>query len=444
MRISLSTLNRVCLAGIICVSFMVADVAVAAKQKIYQIKVLTNREAALYKCGDKAEFNVTVNSQDQLLTHGMVNVTLSNDGRKQLLVKKFDLSKANPFKVAGTMGKPGFLRCAVVLKVAGKRYSGWASAGFEPEKIKPATNLPVDFKKFWAAGEKRLAKIPIDVKLIKIDKYSNDKRDCYQISFANIDNTRIYGFLSVPRGKGPFPALVTVPGAGPGFSSPDTGLSAQGVIVLRMNVHKYDPPMDKDKIRAAYKELNKDGVYSHHGAPNREKYYFYRAYLGINRAMNWLCARQDWDRKHLVVTGSSQGGASTLILAGLNNKVTAAGANVPALCDHLGYKAERTPGWPRLVKMGKHQAEYEKMVPYFDAVNFSRFITCPTVVCVGFIDRTCSPSSVYAAYNVITAPKKIVNKPLMGHACDKDFYKYLNRWIAGQLGLQPAIAPVAK
>ena len=444
MRILLSTFNRVCVVGVICGIFFVADVATAAKQKLYQIKVSTNHKNGLYKCGDKAEFRVKISKRDHFLAHGVAHVVLSNDGLKQLFAQQVDISKSNSFKLSVTMDQPGFLRCTVTLKVDGKRYYGWGSAGFEPEKIKSATPLPSDFKKFWADGEKRLAKIPLDVKLTKIDKYSNAKRNCYQISFANIDNSRIYGFLSVPKGRGPFPALVTVPGAGPGFYTPDTGLSAQGVIVLRMNVHKYDPPMDKNEIKAVYKKLNKNGVYPHHGAPNREKYYFYRAYLGINRAMNWLCARKDWDKKHLVVTGSSQGGASTLILAGLNNKVTAAGANVPALCDHLGYKAGRSPGWPRLVKMGKRQAEYEKMAPYFDAVNFARFISCPTVICVGFIDRTCSPSSVYAAYNVIAAPKKIVNKPLMGHGCDRDFYKYLNRWIAGQLGLKPPIAPRAK
>jgi cephalosporin-C deacetylase len=444
MRFSLSGLRQAAVVAAICVSFFVVNVAVAANPKAFQIKVVTDRENALYQCGDKVEFSVAVNKQGQLLTQGTVNVTLSNDGRKEFINKTIDLSKENPFKISGMMKKPGFLRCTVTLKEDNKRYYGLAGAGFEPDKIKPATNLPADFEKFWEDGENRLAKLPLDVKLTKIDKYSNAKRDCFQISFANIDNTRIYGFISLPKGKGPFPALVTVPGAGPGFYAPDIGLSAQGVLVLRMNVHKYDPPMDRDKIKEVYKKLNKGGSYPHHGAPDAEKYYFRRAYLGINRAMKWLCDRSDWDKKHLVVTGSSQGGASTLILAGLNKQVTAAGANVPALCDHLGYKAERTPGWPRLVKHGKRQAEYEKMAPYFDAVNFARFIKCPTVICVGFIDRTCSPSSVYAAYNVINAPKIMVNKPLMGHACDKEFYKYLNRWIEGQLGLAKPIVPVAK
>ena len=39
----------------------------------------------------------------------------------------------------------------------------------------------------------------------------------------------------------------------------------------------------------------------------------------------------EWDRKHLVVYGSSQGGGSALILAGFNKHVTALAANVPAL-----------------------------------------------------------------------------------------------------------------
>ena len=55
------------------------------------------------------------------------------------------------------------------------------------------------------------------------------------------------------------------------------------------------------------------------------------------------------------------------------------------------------------------------MSAYFDAVNFARKIECPTIVSVGFIDRTCCPSSVYSAYNVITAPKRLFTDPLAGH-----------------------------
>ena len=52
----------------------------------------------------------------------------------------------------------------------------------------------------------------------------------------------------------------------------------------------------------------------------------------------------EWDRKHMVIDGSSQGGGSALILSGLNKNITALAANVPALCDHGGVKTGRSSG----------------------------------------------------------------------------------------------------
>ncbi len=54
------------------------------------------------------------------------------------------------------------------------------------------------------------------------DQYSNNKYDSFKISVANLGGIRTYGFLSVPKGPGPFPAAITVPGAGPGATKPTT------------------------------------------------------------------------------------------------------------------------------------------------------------------------------------------------------------------------------
>lgn len=429
--------------ALITLSLFIANAEASVSQNKYQIKVLTDRQNALYKCEEKTVFEITVNKNGKLLKTGQVTVKLTNDGYQDISTKLIDLSRGNPFKLSGSLNNPGFIRCEVIFHQGKKKYFGWGGAGFCPEKIKPATKLPDDFRKFWADGQIRLSKIPIDVKMSKMPKFCNDKYDGYKISFSNIDNTRIYGFLSVPKGKGPFPAMITVPGAGPGAKNPESFWASKGVIVLKMNVHAYDPPVESQKLHMVYANLNKKQTYSHHGAPDREKYYYRRAYLGINRSIKWLCSRPDWDQKHLVASGSSQGGGSSIILAGLNNKITAVGANVPALCDHAGYLAGRNPGWPKLVLNNGKKDKFLKMSAYFDTVNFARFVNCPTVICVGFIDRTCSPSSVYSAYNSINAPKKIINKPLMGHEVNKDFYKFLNRWIKGQLGLKTQIPPVS-
>jgi len=54
---------------------------------------------------------------------------------------------------------------------------------------------------------------------------------------------------------------------------------------------------------------------------------------------------------------------------------------------------------------------------------------------MGYLDTTCVPSSVYAAYNVITAPKSILPDPNQGHGVSRENAAILARWIREKLGL---------
>jgi cephalosporin-C deacetylase-like acetyl esterase len=402
-----------------------------------KILVSTDRQDALYKCGEMVTFLGAITRQGNPLTTGTATVRISNDGMKTISTMKIDLAARNPFTVEGTMAVPGFLQCEVNLD----KDRASAGAGFEPEKIQAAAQAPEDFMDFWNDGIRALDEIPPDARLEPLPNFSTPQFDCFKISFANIDSSRIYGFLSVPKDKqGPFPALVSVPGAGPGHCAPDSHWAKAGVITLLMNVHQYDPPTDAVELQKRYDELNRVQTYSHQGAPDRNQYYFRKSILGINRAINWLAERPDVDKERLAIFGSSQGGAFTLVMAGLNKKIKAASANVPALCDHAGYKLDRNPGWPRLV--ANDDPERLKMSGYFDAVNFARSITCPILVSAGFIDTTCSPSSVYAAYNIIRAPKMMFNEPEMGHSQSARFSAYRADWLRGKLGLAKETPPL--
>ena len=48
-------------------------------------------------------------------------------------------------------------------------------------------------------------------------------------------------------------------------------------------------------------------------------------------------------------------------------------------------------------------------------MNFATRVRCPGIVTVGFIDATCPPTSVYAAYNTLPGPKQIFNDPPSTH-----------------------------
>ena len=115
--------------------------------------------------------------------------------------------------------------------------------------------------------------------------------------------------------------------------------------------------------------------------------------------------------------GTSQGGASALILGGLNKHFCAILSSVPALCDHAGLLKGRSPGWPRLVDFYNGDEKTLEASRYLDGVNFASNIDSATIdLTVGFIDVTCSPSSVYAAFNAIPSEKKaIYHETQLGH-----------------------------
>ena len=229
----------------------------------------------------------------------------------------------------------------------------------------------------------------------------------------------------------PLPALVNVPGAGPGSSAPGIGLFANQAVFLSINVHNYDPLQPGSTAAEQYKELNKNGTYSHHGSNDKRKYYFHRAILGVNRAINYLSQRPEVDSQRIGIYGSSQGGMFALIMSSINPHIKAAVANVPAGCDHHGFLLERSPGWPRLVKA--NIPESSETAKYYDVVNFCRSLKVPVRVIVGFADTTCSPSSVYAAYNqILSKDKQIINEVDMAHSV-KPSYAQQNDWLLAYL-----------
>lgn len=419
-------------------------IAAAAAEPADGAPVLTvrvERADALYRCGEEAVFEVAVLRGGEAVTQGTVSVALSLDGLRALTNRVLSLGP-RPATVAGTLSEPGFLHCAARYAGEGPAVSGVAAAGFEPDRIQSGVETPEDFEAFWEAGRKARDAVPADPRLEPLPELSDARQESFRFSLATLGGERLHGFLSVPRGREPpFPALLTIPSAGIGKPRvPESGWAVQGALSLTLGVHALDPDLPAEQRQAAVEGLRN---YTHAGAPDRERYYYRKAILGLDRALDYLATRPDHDARHLAVTGSSQGGGLSLVLAGLNGQVTAAAANVPALCDHAGHLQGRSPGWPGLVRRmsAAQQADTLAMARYYDAALFARRIRCPVLVGVGFIDGTCAPGSVYAAFNGIAAPKRILAGLQTGHGTPPDYAALLGPWLRGQLGLGPALPP---
>ncbi|MEW6357250.1 MAG: acetylxylan esterase [Planctomycetota bacterium] len=411
-------------------------IAQAAEPATSAISVVTDRPDAIYKVGEKATFEIAV--KDPAAAEVAYDLSLDGGEQYDKGALKLDDGKAS---VTGTLKKPGILRCTVIYMDADqKRDVGYAGAAYDPFEIEPTATMPKDFDKFWKAQKALLAKVKMDAKL-EASPASNDQVEIYRITLANINGSRVHGYFGKPKKAARCPAILTVPAAGvysitSGWVSDWAG---KGFIAIGISAH--DIPNDQPK--EFYEKLSVGDLkgYSQIGREDRETCYFRRVFLGVVRAVDYLASRPEWDGKHMIINGSSQGGALSIIGAGLDDRITALAANVPAMCDHSGANFGRPSGWPRLVPTGedgKLDPKILKVSEYYDAVNFARRIDkkVPAVFGVGLIDRTCAATTVFSAYNVLKGKKQIDIAPLMGHAHNKAYEELKEKFILEQAGLK--------
>ncbi len=343
---------------------------------------------------------------------------------------------------AGTMREASFLRCVVTANVGGKTLRGLATAGFAPEKIAPTQTEPKDFEAFWAAGKAELAQVPIDARMTHLSEQSTPAIDVYHVSFQNVGvvgatfpsaRTRIYGMLCVPKGPGPFPAMLRLPGATVRAYTGVRDLAAKGIITLEIGIHGIPVNMGPE----VYTQLV-SGVlasYPTYQLEDPRAYYYRRVYLGCVRANDFLCSLEKWDKRTLIVSGHSQGGQLTIATAVLDPRVKAVAVTFPAFCDVTGYLHGRAGGWPHMFrdeKNGHRTPAKIATTSYYDTVNFARRLRVPGFYTWGFNDETCPPTSMFAAYNVITAPKSLFLALEAGHASTPEQLARVSAWILEQ------------
>lgn len=384
-----------------------------AAQEACTVSVLTDRPEALYTVLEPVTFRVQVLHEGTPVTEGEVALELSNDGSNVIESTTRALA-AEPITLTGTLDQPGFLRCTATYTLPDStKVIGLGAAGLDPLNIKPSMPVPDDFDAFWAAKKAKLAEVPMNPRLTPVASAVAGV-SVFDVQLDCLGGAPVSGYYCLPAGAAPksLPATLVVHGAGVRSSILRPELAAEGLLVLDINAHGI-PNGQPDE----YYEQLAEGRLKHyrlHGREDRETIYFLGMYYRLMRAMDFLTAQPEWDGKFLIVQGASQGGGQSLVAAGLDPRVTAIAPGVPAMCDHSGV----INGWPRIVprdEAGKPNEKIMEVAGYFDAMNFATRTKAQALVSVGFIDNTCRPTTVYAAYNNLQGEKKIFNMPLLGH-----------------------------
>lgn len=70
---------------------------------------------------------------------------------------------------------------------------------------------PADFDAYWKSIDDELARFPIAAEAKRAPQHDTEFCTGYDVELTSIGPYRIFGFLSIPNGSGPFPALLTMP-----------------------------------------------------------------------------------------------------------------------------------------------------------------------------------------------------------------------------------------
>lgn len=387
------------------------------------VALTLNSKDGIYQKGDTVK--VSARLVDECTAELELYVT---DGGKKVLLQDIALSRDSTVVYSGVYDSPKSIMVFVRNKAKKSDNSG---VGFmvAPEEFRPGFDEPADFMEYWDAQKKALRKSKCKVKLGSADpgdKYRDDY-ECWSITLPMPEGNPVHGYVACPAGAAPksLPIVLFVHSAQPvtnkgSRASVKTALkyARMGAIAIDINAHGMPDDEDEEWYKQFREEI-KD--YQNRPLTTREDFYFRLMYLREVRALDYVCSLREWDGQRVLVYGESQGGGQACAIAGLDERVTAAVINVPAMTDWGGSLQGRQSGWSKAYGKAAKTELGQSILPYFDGANFLRHSRAKLFMVVGFIDETCHPACVYAAYNAALSEDKVIcSYPWRRHVWKKD------------------------
>jgi cephalosporin-C deacetylase len=289
-------------------------------------------------------------------------------------------------------------------------------------EYKPPLNASADFDAFWSQTLEVAHRQPLNAELVP---YALPARgvECYAVRFdgfadQNEPPGRIAGWYLRPAASGKFPAIVWYHGYSGRAPRPMDLLAyaSQGICCLSMDCRGQNG-QSTDASPASEGHV---AGWMTRGIRDPRTYYFRYVYADAVRALELVARREEVDESRIAVTGGSQGGALSLAAAALSERPILSLPDVPFLCD-FRRAIQITPNgpYPEIVTFLKQFPHLQDQVlatlSYVDNLNLAPRIRCRTVISNGLWDDICPPSTIFAAFHHITAPKQMEVYPFHKH-----------------------------
>jgi cephalosporin-C deacetylase len=248
--------------------------------------------------------------------------------------------------------------------------------------------------------------------------------ECFHLTFTGVGGARVHAKYLRPRAaREPHPAVLLFHGysGSSGDWTDKLGWVGRGYSVAALDC-RGQGGRSEDAGGVRGNTLRGHIIRGLDDAP--EKLLFRQIYLDCAQLAGIVMGFPEVDPERVGATGASQGGGLTLACAALEPRVRRAAPVFPFLCDYqrvwemdLAANAyeELRLYFRAFDPRHEREAEVFTRLGYIDNQHLAPRIRAEVLMAVGLMDSICPPSSQFAAYNKIGAPKQLLVYPDFGH-----------------------------
>ena len=282
---------------------------------------------------------------------------------------------------------------------------------------------PMDMDSFWEAGLREMRAVDPKIELVSSD-FRAPGVECFDLYFTGVRNARIHAkYLRPANRPGPHPAVLIFHGytGNSGDWWDKLSFTSVGFSVLAMDCRgQGGSSEDTGGVQGTtYRGQIIRGL-----SDRPENMLMRHIYLDTAQLAGITMNLPEVDPACVAAMGISQGGGLTLACASLEPRINRLAPRCPFLCDYQrvwemdlakdAYDELRTY-FRQFDPQHQRENEIFTQLGYIDIQHLARRIRGQVFWAAGLMDTICPPSTQFAAYNKITAPKKMALYPDFGH-----------------------------
>ncbi len=283
---------------------------------------------------------------------------------------------------------------------------------------------PADFDVYWDAGLAEMRRQDAQVELVAAD-FQTSFAACWHLYFTGVGGARVHAKLLQPRQPAPgSPAVLLFHGysGSSGGWVEKLGYVAAGFTVAALDC-RGQGGLSEDKGGVQGWTL-RGHIVRGLADPSPRNLLYRSIFLDTAQLAGIVMDMDHVDADRVGATGGSQGGALTVACAALEPRVRRAAPVFPFLSDYQrvwemdlaeNAYAELRQWFRQFDPQHRREQETFTRLGYVDTQYLAYRIQAEVVMSLGLMDQICPPSTQFAIYNKITAPKSLQIYPDFGH-----------------------------